>query len=86
MLRLVKILFFISLFLTCNTSYSEDLFVENETNEIDSILSALKQSQNEKEIIESLSYLSSLFAGNENFDSAHLIIDSAIIIAKKHYI
>ncbi|MCK5028026.1 MAG: tetratricopeptide repeat-containing sensor histidine kinase [Bacteroidales bacterium] len=83
MLRLVKILSFVSLFLTCNISYSEDFFEKNETNKIDSILSAIKQSQNEKEILKSLNYLSSLYAGKENFDSAHLVIDSAITIAKK---
>ncbi len=83
MLRLVKILLLLSLFLTCNISYSEDLYEKNETNKIDSVLKIVKQSQNEKEIIESYDYLSSLYSSNENFDSAHLVIDSAITIAKK---
>jgi len=81
--RLLKILLFANLFFTCHISYSEDLLEKDETNKIDSILKSVKQYKNEKEIIESLDYLSSLYSEQENFDSAHFIIDSAISISKK---
>ncbi len=83
MLRIVKILFFLHLILLCHISYGADLFENDETNKIDSILKAVKQYKNEKEIIESFDYLSSLYADKDNFDSAHFVIDSAISIAKK---
>ncbi|MFC2151427.1 tetratricopeptide repeat protein [Bacteroidota bacterium] len=67
----------------CHISNGTDLFQNDETNKIDSVLKAVKQYNNEKEILESFDYLSSLYANEENFDSAHFIIDSAISIAKK---
>jgi len=81
--RTIKILFFLNLIFTGNTSLGLDLFQNNEINKIDSALRATKQSKSETEIIESLEYISSLYAENENFDSAHMIIDSAISITQK---
>jgi signal transduction histidine kinase len=81
--RFLKILFLVSLFLTSSISYSQELFDKKAIIEIDSILTLVKQSKNKNEIIESLNYLSSLYAGKENFNSAHNAIDSAILLAKE---
>jgi signal transduction histidine kinase len=78
-----KTVFFLNLILLSHSSYSLELFEQEETNKIDSILKAAKQYKTEKEIIESFDYLSSLYSEQENFYSAHFIIDSAISIAKK---
>ena len=83
MLRTIKILLFFNLISLCHVSYGVDLFNHDIKNKIDSTLKAIKQYKNEKEIIESLDYLSSLYADEENFDSAYFVIDSAISIAKK---
>jgi signal transduction histidine kinase/Tfp pilus assembly protein PilF len=83
LLRSIKILFFLSFILRLNISYSQELFDKNTLLEIDSVLGVIKQSTNESEIIESLNNLSSIYAGKENFGSAHYAIDSAITLAKK---
>jgi signal transduction histidine kinase len=81
--QILKILIFASLFLSFSSSYSQDLFDKATILEIDSVLSFIKQSNNENEIIESLNYLSSIYSSKENFLSAHNAIDSAIMLAKK---
>jgi signal transduction histidine kinase len=71
------------LLLLCQFSYGAFLLQHNVTNKIDSTVTALKQYKNQQEIIESFNYLSSLYADQEKFDSAHFYIDSAITLAKK---
>lgn len=83
MWRTVKILFFLKLILLGNTSLGVALFQHEEISKIDSTLRAIRLSKSETEIIENFEYLSSLYAEKEKFDSARIMIDSAISIAKK---
>jgi len=83
LLQIIKISFLLILILLCPPFYSAELFGQNETNKIDSILKSVKHDKNQKEIIENFETISSLYAEQENFDSAHFFIDKAIVIAKK---
>jgi signal transduction histidine kinase len=81
-MRLLLNALIIPCILFCHVAESADYKTKG-ISKTDSILKVIKHSQNTKERIVSYEYLSSLYADQENFDSAHMVIDSAISISRK---
>lgn len=80
----LNILFFAPLFVWCYSAHAVGFIQHNNANRRDSILNATTQYKERDKIIESYIQVSSLYADQENFDSAHVIIDSAIVLAESN--
>lgn len=82
-LKNYKILFLVSFMLFGFNTICLGFNVQKDLDKIDSILNHNKQNISDKEIIENLDYISSLYSEQENFGLAYYYIDSAIVIAQK---
>lgn len=81
-MRMLKTALLVPCILCCYVAESAE-YKTNGNSKKDSILKVIEQSQNTKERIVSFEYLSSIYADQENFDSAHMVIDSAISMSGK---